>query len=188
MGIFDRGGKKGQDKQQVGSAPADDDYFDSPQESISLNAPTAPAQKGQPVGPASVVVAQQDEPERPHYTIGQAIELMRALPVDQNVELVVAVIKTTLESLKVKVADIIEDATRKQKDLEQRVANLKQQIAEFEREIQTRKDEITRLEADHAETSDVKAKLELAERAQKAAPAQKSALKPATPAAAGGKA
>ena len=58
-----------------------------------------------------VVVVQQPEDEpRPHYGIEQAITLMRALPVDQNPELVVAVIKSTLESLKVKVSDIIADA------------------------------------------------------------------------------
>jgi DNA anti-recombination protein RmuC len=91
---------------------------------------------------------------------------------------VVAVIKTTLESLKVKVADIIDDAAKKQKDLEGRMTNLKQAITEFEKEIQQRKDEIARLEADHAETTAVKGRLELAERAQKAQ-SQSGAHKPA---------
>src|SRR5262249_26992424 len=109
-----------------------------------------------------------EEEVRPSYGIENAIQLMRALPVDQNVELVVAVIKGTLESLKVKVADIIEDAAKKQKDLEGRMGNLKQAINDFEKEIQQRKDEIARLEADHAETPAVKGRLELAEGAQKA--------------------
>jgi peptidoglycan hydrolase CwlO-like protein len=110
-----------------------------------------------------------DEP-RPTYGINQAIELMRALPVDQNPELVVIVIKSTLESLKVKVADIIVDADRKTKDLEERVANLKRAIADFEKEIETRKEEIGRLEADHKETTNVRQRLELAEKAQRAQP------------------
>ena len=112
-----------------------------------------------------VVDHHEDEP-RPHYGIEQAITLMRALPVDQNPALVVAVIKTTLESLKVKVSDIISDAARKQKDLEERVANLKRAIADFEKEIETRKEEIARLEADHKETTAVRGRLELAEKAQ----------------------
>ncbi|MEZ4238855.1 MAG: hypothetical protein R3F59_22415 [Myxococcota bacterium] len=101
---------------------------------------------------------------RPSYGIQEAIKLMRVVPVDQNVELVVAVIKNTLESLKVQVSDIIEDAARRQEEIEHRVGDLKDQIAEFEAQIRTRKDEITRLETDHQETSTVKERLELAER------------------------
>jgi hypothetical protein len=164
MGIFDRAGtKKVGDK---GAAPAgaeegDADYYDSPVENVSLS----DAGKVAPAQPAKVIV-KHEEDVRPTYGIENAIQLMRALPVDQNVELVVAVIKTTLESLKVRVSDIIDDATRKEKDLESRVSNLKQAIAEFEKEIQQRKDEIARLEADHTETSSVKGRLLLAEKAQ----------------------
>jgi hypothetical protein len=168
------GGKKGDDKQpQAGDDEAG--YYDSPQESISLaNAPSPPAkpatvQVAQPAGRAAQ--APVDDEPRPHYGIDQAIMLMRALPVDQNVELVVQVIKTTLESLQVKVADIIHDADRKTKDLDERMANLRRAIADFEKEIETRRQEIARLEADHSETSSVRQRLELAERAQKGATA-----------------
>jgi hypothetical protein len=157
MGFF---GKRGEDKQ----APAtqeDSDFNDSPVEQVSLAAKPAAAPRPAPV----------DE-ERPNYGIDNAIELMRSLPVDQNVELVVAVIKGTLESLRVRVTDIIEDASKKQKRLEDREGDLRREIADFEKEIQTRKEEIGRLEADHAETSSVKARLELAEKAQKAAAAK----------------
>jgi len=200
MGIFDRGGgKKGQDKQGAGGNAAEEtDYFDSPQETVSLSdAPKAAPVNAQKSGantsaaPAPRAV-QQDDDMRPAYGIENAIQLMRALPVDQNVELVVAVIKGTLESLKVRVSDIIDDASRKQKDLEMRVSNLKQQISDFEKEISTRKEEIERLDADHAETSSVKSRLELAEKAQKAAASQRPTSgviggKPAQPAT-GGKA
>lgn len=107
---------------------------------------------------------------RPTYGIKNAILLMRTVPLDQNVELVVAVIKTTLESLKVKVTDIIEDATREQQQIENRIADLRQQIHEYEREIMTRKDEIARKEAEHAETTMVKERLELAERTPRGMP------------------
>lgn len=173
------GGKKGDDKAPM---QGDDEagYYDSPVETVSLSdtrsarpatssggANTANAGAAQPSGSHKVVVEQQhDDEPRPHYGIEQAIQLMRALPVDQNPQLVVAVIKTTLESLKVKVSDIISDAARKQKDLEERVSNLKRAIADFEKEIETRREEIARLEADHKETTAVRGRLELAEKAQ----------------------
>ena len=155
MGFF---GKRGEDKQHP-ATQEDGDFSDSPSEQVSLTA------RSQAPAPAPAPV----EEERPNYGIDNAIELMRSLPVDQNVELVVAVIKGTLESLRVRVSDIVEDASRKQKRLEDRVADLKREIGDFEKEIQTRREEIGRLEADHAETSSVKARLELAEKAQKAA-------------------
>jgi hypothetical protein len=170
------GGKKGDEKGQ----PTDDEeagYYDSPVETVSLAgggrannaATTASGSIGSGGGGQHQHV--DDEP-RPHYGIDQAIQLMRALPVDQNPELVVAVIKTTLESLKVKVSDIIVDAEKKTKDLEERTANLRRAIADFEKEIETRKEEIARLEADHKETTSVRARLELAQKAQRGAVAK----------------
>jgi hypothetical protein len=158
------GTKKGDEK--VGSGTDEAGYFDSPVETVSLMETPAAS------GSSKVIVRDDPPPPTVDYGIDSAIQLMRALPVDQNVELVVQVIKTTLESLKVRVSDIIQDAARKQKDLEGRVSNLKREIGEFEKEIQSRKDEIARLEADHAETTSVRGRLELAERAQKAAPAK----------------
>jgi septal ring factor EnvC (AmiA/AmiB activator) len=163
MGLFDR--KKGDDKLQV---PNEDDFHDSPVETVSLsnsnaNVPRPAAARPAPAAPA-------DDEVRMQYGIEQAIQLMRALPVaDSNVELVVGVIKTTLESLKVRTADIIADAARKQKDLEGRVERLQKEIVDFEKEIADRRGTIAKLEADHAETTMVKQRLELAEKAQQAA-------------------
>ncbi|MDB4967528.1 MAG: hypothetical protein JWN44_3217 [Myxococcales bacterium] len=178
------GGKKGDEKAPV---QGDDEagYYDSPVETVSLSdtrsrgnaaggatgstsGTIGSGNKGAPQQAQQQQHHHQDDDPRPHYGIEQAITLMRALPMDQNPELVVAVIKTTLESLKVKVSDIIVDADKKTKDLEERVANLKRAIADFEKEIETRKEEIGRLEADHKETTGVRARLELAEKAQRA--------------------
>jgi hypothetical protein len=170
------GGKKGDEKAPM---QGDDEagYYDSPVETVSLSDTRGSQTRGSSASSGSsnqasgggsnkvVVNQQQDDEPRPHYGIEQAIQLMRALPVDQNPALVVAVIKGTLESLKVKVSDIIADASRKQKDLEDRVSNLKRAIADFEKEIDTRKEEIARLEADHKETTAVRGRLELAEKA-----------------------
>lgn len=101
--------------------------------------------------------------QTPSYGIQDAILLMRTLPLDQNVELVVSVIKKTLESLSVDVPDLIEDATRRQIDLTNKVTSLQHRIADLERQIASHRDEIAQHEADYAETTIVKERLEMAE-------------------------
>lgn len=164
MGLFDKRKKS--------------DDFDSPVESIDLSAPPEPEPvpepapralaSEEPIRNAQTEREPDPEPERddwepPSYGINDAIQLMRALPQD-NVELVVQVVKRTLESTKVKVSHIIEDASRKQENIEGRIGVLKREIADFESEIATRKEEIAKLEADHDETSTVKDRLQLAEK------------------------
>ena len=97
------------------------------------------------------------------YGIGDAIQLMRSLPVDQNVDLVVQVIRATLASMNVRVQDIIEDATRKEQATEAGIASLHSKVADLERELETRRQEILALEADLQETMGVKDRLQLAE-------------------------
>ncbi|MCC6746912.1 MAG: hypothetical protein IT371_04590 [Deltaproteobacteria bacterium] len=155
MGLFD---KKRKEK----------DEFDSPVEQVNLSAPVAaqppppPPRRLEAAPPSPLALAEQED-EAPRYTIDQAIELMRLLPVD-NVELVVQVVKKTLESTKVKIPAIIQDATRKLDRLEKRVEVLKQEIREYEEEIAKRRNEIAAHEADHAETTTVRGRLAMAER------------------------
>ncbi len=147
------GGKPGKEEGK-GGRDEEAGYFDSPTENVSLAAP-----------PPKVVVMQAEEPPpRPSFGIDNAIQLMRSLPLDKNPELVVQVIKTTLESMRVKVADILKDAGAKLGDLEQRVELLSKEIKDYEKEIAQRKEQIQKLEADHAETSSVKSRLEQAEK------------------------
>lgn len=172
MGLFDKKDKKKKSKQ---------DDFDSPIEQIDLSAPDpAPAPvaaaprpepktiEAEPPPKAAAPKRREPEPEpddfdAPSYGINKAIELMRTLPTD-NIELVVTVIKHTLESTRIKIGEIIEDATHKQDDIQGRIKILKTEIAEFEAEIATRKEEIGGLEADFAETTQVKEHLQLAEK------------------------
>src|SRR5262245_27309325 len=98
MGLF--GGKRGSDK----SSP--EPGLDSPPLDLVNLAPPPP---------------QERKMQKPRYGIEQAIALMRTLPVNQNVELVVHVIKATLESLDVKLLEIIEDAASKQHTLEKQI-------------------------------------------------------------------
>jgi hypothetical protein len=141
MGLFDRKKKDG--------APEFDSYI----EEVRVS--------GKPAAPKRV--ERGEEKELRAYTIDRAIVLMRQLP-RENVELVVEVVKKTLESTNIKLATIIEDAARKQQYLEERRDLLKQEIADLESEIATRKREIITLEADHQETVDVKERFLLAER------------------------
>jgi hypothetical protein len=166
MGLFDKRDKKRKDD------------FDSPVESIDLSAaapePVAevtaerPAPAAEPSPPMASARARQPDPDPEpddfdtSFGIEKAIELMRTLPSD-NVELVVQVVKLTLESTKIKIAHIIEDATRKQDDIQGRIKVLNAEIADFEKEIAQRKEEIGTLEADFTETSTVKERVVLAE-------------------------
>jgi predicted nucleic acid-binding Zn-ribbon protein len=96
------------------------------------------------------------------YGIDRAMELMRSLPTDQNPELVAMVITSTLESLDMKVAEIIEDAKSRQTDLEARIGVIKAKNSALEKEIELGVDEIVELEASLAEAMSVKERLELA--------------------------
>jgi predicted nucleic acid-binding Zn-ribbon protein len=96
------------------------------------------------------------------YGIERAIQLMRSLPTEQNPELVAMVITSTLESLDMKVSDIIDDARSRQADLEARIGTIKAKNSALEKEIELGVDEIVKLEATLAETLSVKERLELA--------------------------
>jgi len=158
--------------------------FDSPVETIDLNSEASeatssakaatpikkegdtekasakpePAKKEAPApakAPAKAPAIDQD------YGIEEAIALMRTLPTE-SVELVVSVVRQTLRSTNIDIPLIIEDATAKEKRIDERIAILKAAIIDFEQEIASRKEEIAAITADREETSLVKSRLELA--------------------------
>ncbi len=143
-----------------------------PEEETAVPAPQpAPVAQAEPVkqpAPKKVAETVKVAPEqaadtsKPTYGIQNAIELMRQLP-DDNVSLVVEVVKKTLESLDVDIGSIIADAERKHARIDDRVSNLQAEIRDFEEEIAARKDEIEALTADRDETKTVKERLELAQ-------------------------
>ena len=110
--------------------------------------------------PSSKPAASTTPPVR--FGIERAIQLMRTLPTEQNPELVAMVITSTLESLEMNVAEIIDDARSRQADLEARIGSLKAKNSALEKEIELGVDEIVRLEATLAETLSVKERLEQA--------------------------
>jgi hypothetical protein len=177
MGLFD---KRAPGKRK--------DDFDSPVEQIDLGAAAPPAPVTQPAAsaaPSVVVDAAASEPapsrpapapapsrpqvprDEPDYGIEKAIELMRTLP-QGNVELVVQVVKFTLESAQIKIGGIIDDASSRQDRIQSRISVLRAEIADHEQEIAQRKSEIGTLEADYSETTTVKERLQLAEQLTKA--------------------
>jgi hypothetical protein len=111
------------------------------------------------------LVALTSTPRNTGYGIAEAIQLMRGLPVDQNPDLVVRVVRATLASLNVHLADIIEDATKKQKTTQERIAGEHAKVADLEKQLAERRKEIAALEADLKETTTVKERLQLAEKA-----------------------
>jgi hypothetical protein len=96
------------------------------------------------------------------YGIEDAIQLMRALPIDQNLqnaELVVHVVRLTLDSLEVRMDDIVEDASRKEKSLQERIAALRSHVGDLEEQLDARRREMVALESDLKETTTVKERL-----------------------------
>jgi hypothetical protein len=98
------------------------------------------------------------------YGIAEAIQLLRGLPVDQNPDLVVRVVRATLASLSVHLSDIIEDASKKQKNTQERIASEHAKVADLEKQLADHRKEIAALEADLKETTTVKDRLQMAEK------------------------
>jgi hypothetical protein len=98
------------------------------------------------------------------YGIAETTMLMRTLPVDQNVELVVRVVRSTLESMNVQLVDIIDDAQAKELTLSGRVETLNGEISELSQQIDQRRQEIAKLQEELTETTTVKQRLMLAQK------------------------
>lgn len=100
------------------------------------------------------------------YGIQQAVALLRKLPEHnlEQVKLIMRVVKQSLESAGLTLPPIIDDAIRRQGDLEDSIDKLEAEIADLEGEIKERQAETAKLEADLKETTMVRERLELAEK------------------------
>lgn len=96
------------------------------------------------------------------YGIEDTIQLMRTMP-DHNDDIVMVVIQKTLESVNVRVKDIIQDAESKEGRIESRVESLIKEINDLSNKIIDRETEITTLRADLTETKSVRESLESVE-------------------------
>ncbi|MEM9462211.1 MAG: hypothetical protein AAGF11_49105 [Myxococcota bacterium] len=148
MGLFDR--KREEPAPPPAPMPA---QAPAPQQAAQAKVKVAAPKPAPPPQPPP--------PPKPEFGIQKAMELMRKLPID-NVQLVVQVVRATLESTNVDVAQIISDAREKRSRIAVRIEGLKEEIADFEEEISARRQEIAALEADEAETKTVQERLEMA--------------------------
>jgi DNA-binding transcriptional MerR regulator len=106
------------------------------------------------------------------YGISDTIALFRTLPQGQDPDLVIQVVRTTLGSLKVQLPDIIADATKRMKLIQERMDQGHAQIAKLEQKLQEHRQEIAAQMADLRETEEVKSRLERAEQIAEDKPAE----------------
>lgn len=121
-----------------------------------------PEPKSPPALPQASMAPSLPEPS---FGIDEAVVLMRQLP-SRNIDLVMQVVKKTLESLRVDVPKIIEGAAEKEHRIEQRILSLKSEIETLESKISTHRKEIGGLEAEQKEVLQVKERLSLAQKAE----------------------
>jgi hypothetical protein len=93
------------------------------------------------------------------YGVADLIRLLKSIPVDQHPDLVVRVVKTTLESVGVHSSLVIEDAVRQESAINEQIVILEGEIEDLSAEIQMRRDHIAKLQMDLAETTYAKERL-----------------------------
>src|SRR5258706_16484772 len=93
------------------------------------------------------------------YGVTDLIRLLKTIPIDQHPDLVVRVVKTTLESGGVHSSQVVDDAIRHETQVNERIQVLEVEIEGLTREIQTRRDQIAQLQVDLSETTYAKERL-----------------------------
>ncbi len=82
------------------------------------------------------------------YTIEQALQLMKGLPVDMNQELVIQVMKASLESAGVSIQDLVGSAAHRQEEITAEIMKLQSEISALHEAIEMK----TKQAAGHNET------------------------------------
>jgi hypothetical protein len=111
--------------------------------------------------PLPAAPAAADKPD-PDYSIDDAIELMRTLPLGPNADLVLRVVRKTLESTNVSVDDIIGEGTARERSIETDIADREMEIVRLEAEIAAKREHIKQRTKDLDETRLVRQRLEQA--------------------------
>ena len=126
-----------------------------------------------PAAVPAVPAVDQGEPAAPNrpYGIMDLIRLMKTIPIDHHPDLVVRVIRTTLESVGVHSSAVVEDALRQENAIRDQIAKVEGDIEGLAREIQDRRAQIAQLEVDLAETIYAKERLQGAETVMADSPA-----------------
>lgn len=124
--------------------------------------PPPPQAHSQPPTPSQLPIPSQLP--NGNFGIDEALQLARQLP-NRNIDLVMQVVKKTLEALHVDVPRIIDSAQKKEQMIEDRIASLKKDIERLEGQIAGAKREIGTLEGDHKEVATLKERLVMAQKA-----------------------
>ncbi|HEY8079195.1 MAG TPA: hypothetical protein VIF62_33920 [Labilithrix sp.] len=119
----------------------------------------APPPRASPPAQPSAAPA-QPSPKPKTFGIEQAIELMRKLPLDEEPELVLRVVRKTLRSTGVSLEEIVRSAKQREASLGDSVAKDKADIERLEREIAERRASIERATAQANETRKVRERLQ----------------------------
>jgi hypothetical protein len=120
--------------------------------------PRKPRTKGtEGAFPGSTAFNQKDHDD---YGIDKAVELMRQLPIDdRNADVMIQVVRSTLESFNIKIDKILTDAEDKMDRLQLRAHTLQEEATHLEEEARKRRGEIRDLEKRVEEIAFVKARL-----------------------------
>lgn len=97
---------------------------------------------------------------RAKYGIDDAVQLMRTLPLEQQPDLVVQVVKNTLASMNVNLKDVLRDGAAKHEAISTKLAGLKANIAELEEQIRLKNVQVEAAEAELLELDGVIERLE----------------------------
>ena len=108
------------------------------------------------------------EPARPAYTIDDAIRLMRSLPLEENEDVVVRVVRSVWATMRVSVQDMVRDADVKTEKLKGKLEALTAELEVFEAKVATHREQIHGLQAELRETVSTRERLEVPEPADAA--------------------
>jgi hypothetical protein len=120
-----------------------------------------PTETSQPGGPMSLFgkPVEDASPSAPSdassygaYGIVDLVRLLKSIPIDHHPELVVQVIKTTLESVGVRSSAVIDDALIRENGMREAMEMLESQIVVLTQEIEARQYQIAQLKVELSET------------------------------------
>ncbi len=97
------------------------------------------------------------------FGIDDAVQLMRSLPSDPNMSLVVRVVRVTLGAVHVSIDEIIADALRKEARIRENIVALESQVGDLEKQLTTLRRDIATQQAELKETANVRERLHMAD-------------------------
>jgi hypothetical protein len=123
-----------------------------------------------------VALSQSDELVAPtrSYGVADLIRLLKTIPLDQHPDLLVRVVRTTLESVGVQSAQVIDDAQRQESAINARISALESEIEGLSSEIHLRREQIAQLRVELSETTYARERLQGSEGGALSAPSPES--------------